>query len=26
MLIAGMLLFALWFLLGVPLGTGYPVR
>jgi aminobenzoyl-glutamate transport protein len=26
MLIAGMLLFALWFLLGVPLGPGYPVR
>jgi aminobenzoyl-glutamate transport protein len=26
MLIAWMLLFALWFLLGVPLGPGYPVR
>ncbi len=26
MLVAWMLLFALWFLLGVPLGPGYPVR
>jgi aminobenzoyl-glutamate transport protein len=26
MLIAWMLLFALWFLLGIPLGPGYPIR